>query len=184
VRGGDGHSLGTIERLVVDESAHRVTHVVVDGHLLGVRRLRAGPEGLLADLDRDQLKRLPAAEHDHVGAPGEHWTAPLGWRLDNFLRITGALIGQSPYVPPVHFDPELDDVHEITAGSPVWSGNAKLGEVEQVMTGDDGAVSELIIKREGVLSGHARVPGHRITEMVGNNVHTDLQPEELEAVHT
>lgn len=181
VRGRDGDALGTIDRLVVDESAHRVTHVVIDGRLLGVHRLQPGPDGLVADLDREQLTRLPAAEHDHVGAPGEHWTAPLGWRLENFLRITGALVGQSPYVPPVHFDPEQDDVHEITAGSPVWGGNTKLGTVEQVLTGDGGAVSELVIKREGLLSGHARVPGDRITEVVGNNVHTDLRPEELEA---
>jgi hypothetical protein len=180
VKGRDGHSLGAIERLVVDESAHRVTHVVIDGHLLGVRRLKPGPEGLVADLDRAKLKRLPKAEHDHIGAPGENWRAPLGWRLENFLRITGALIGQAPYEPPVHFDPELDDVREITEGSPVWSGNRKLGEVEEVITGEDGSVSELIIKREGVLSGHARVPGNRITEVVGNNVHTDLKPEELE----
>ena len=152
----------------------------MDDRLLGVRRLRDGADGLVAELDRAELERLPRSDHDHVGAPGEHWTAPLGWTLENFLRITGALIGQSPYVPPVHFDPQLEDVHEITAGSPVWNGNHKLGEVERVITGDGGSVAELIIKREGILSGHARVPGSRITEVVGNNVHTDLAPEELE----
>lgn len=154
--------------------------MVVDGHLVGVRRLKSGPDGLVVDFDRAELKRLPTADHDHIGAPGEYWSAPLGWTLENFLRITGALIGQSPYVPPVHIDPDLEDVREITEGSPVWSGNTKLGQVEQAITAEDGSVKELIIKRDGILSGHARVPAARITEVVGNNVHTDLDPEALE----
>jgi len=178
VMGADGQVLGAIDRLVVDEAAHRVTHVVLDGHLLGVRRLRQAEGGLRADLTKEQLRRLPSAEHDHLGAPGEHWTAPLGWSLANFLNVTGALFGQAPYEPPVHIDPDLEQVDEITEGSPVWSGNRRLGEVERVYTGDDGSITELVIRRQGALAGHARLPGSRITEVVGNNVHTDVGPDE------
>jgi uncharacterized protein YrrD len=178
VMGRDGHLLGAVDRLVVDEQKHRVTHVVIDDHLVGVRRLHQVEGGLRADLTREELKKLPTAEHDHLGAPSEHWTAPFGWTLANFLNVTGALIGQGPYIPPVHIDPELEDVDEITEGSPVWSGNRKLGTVERVFTAEDGSIKELVIRREGVLAGHAMVPGSRITEVVGNNVHTDIGPDE------
>jgi hypothetical protein len=178
VMGRDGRLLGSIDRLVVDEKNHRVTHVVIDDHLVGVRRLRQVEGGLRADLTTEELEKLPPAEHDHLGAPGDNWTAPLGWTLENFLNVTGALIGQAPYIPPVHIDPELENVDEITEGSPVWSGNRKLGVVERVFTAEDGSIKELVIRREGILAGHARIPASRITEVVGNNVHTDIGPDE------
>ncbi len=173
--GRDGRRLGTVERIVVDERAHRVTHVVVGGRLVGVRRLRdAGPDGLAADLTRDQLRRLPSAEHGHVGAPGEHWRPPLGYRLENFLAVAGALIGQTPYVPPVHIDEGLESVHEITTESPVWSGRRRIGEVEGLVTDESGRVTGLVIRRDGLIAGRALLPVERVTEVVGNNVHTDL----------
>lgn len=175
VMGRDGHVLGGIDRLVVDEAAHRITHVVIDSHLVGVRRLQPVAGGLSADLTKAELHKLPSAEHDHLGAPGEHWTAPFGWSLANFLNVTGALIGQAPYEPPIHIDPDLEQEDEITQGSPVWSGNRRLGEVERVYTSDDGSINELVIRRAGALAGHARLPGSRITEVVGNNVHTDVE---------
>ncbi|HEX6487883.1 MAG TPA: PRC-barrel domain-containing protein [Candidatus Dormibacteraeota bacterium] len=181
VLGKDGERLGEVDLIVVDPAAHRVTHVVVDGHLLGVQRLRdAGPDGLAADLDRDTLKKLPVSDHEHVGEPGSNWSAPFGYQLGNFLAITGALIGQAPYQPPVHFDEGLEDVHEITEGSPVWSGNHRLGEVERVLTDDSGAVTEFVIRPAHILAKPRRVPIGRVTEVVGNNVHTDLGPDELE----
>lgn len=172
VLGADGGPLGSVDRLVVDQSAHRVTHVVVNGRLVGVRRLQDTPDGLYTKLTREQFEKLPSAEHDHLGAPGDNWTAPLGFRLENFLALTSALIGQGPYVPPVHFEPE--DVHEITQGSPVWSGSRRVGEVERVLTDETGRVTELVLKREGLLGKHVRLPIERVLEVVGNNVHVDL----------
>ena len=102
-----------------------------------------------------------------------HLVEPLGFRLENFLALTSALIGQGPYVPPVHFDPELDDFHEITQGSPVWSGNRRVGEVERVLTDENGRITELLVKREGLLGKHVHLPIDRVLEIVGNNVHID-----------
>ena len=180
VLGGDDRPFGSIERLVVDESAHRVTHVVVDGRLVGVHRLSDTGDGLVANLTPEQFAKLPSAAHDHIGAPGDNWTAPLGFRLENFLALTSALIGQGPYVPPVHFDPDLEDVHEITQGSPVWSGTRRVGEVERVLTGENGRVTELVVKREGIFGKHVRLPIERVLEVVGNNVHVDLSEEDEE----
>jgi hypothetical protein len=182
VLGADGRVLGTVDRLVVDESAHRVTHVVVSGHLLGVRRLKDTPDGLTANVSRDQFEKLPAAQHDHLGAPGDHWTAPLGYRLENFLALAGAVIGQGPYVPPVHLEPDLEDVHEITQGSPVWSGNRRIGEVERVFTGAEGRVTELVVRHAGLLGKRLRLPIDRVLEVVGNNVHTDLTEQDEESL--
>jgi hypothetical protein len=176
-----GERLGEVELIVVDEAAHRVTHVVVDGRLVGVQRLRdAGADGLAADLDRAAFEKLPRRDHDQLAAPAATWTAPFGYRLENFLAIAGALIGQSPYQPPVHLEQGLEYVHEITEGSPVWSGDERLGEVERVLTDDAGGVSELVVRPAHVLAHRRRLPVARVTEVVGNNVHTDLAPGELD----
>ncbi len=178
----DGAPLGAIDRLVVDESANRVTHIVAGGRLVGIRRLREAGDGtLFLDLTREEFERLPESEHDHLGAPGDHWTAPLGYTLENFVAITSALLGQSAYVPPVHVDPELEDVHEITHGSPVWSGRRRVGHVDEVIT-DGGAVTELVVRREGVFGKHVRLPIARVLEVVGNNLHVDLSEGEEEAL--
>ena len=92
VLGRDGRRLGVVERLVVDERAHRVTHVVIRGRLVGVARL-SDVDGarLTAELDRDELARQPEARAETVSSPGAHWRAPGGYSLDDFLAIVSAL---------------------------------------------------------------------------------------------
>ncbi len=183
VTGRRGERIGTVERLVVDENAHRVTHIVVDGRLVGVKRLKPGrPDQLATDLDQDELRTLPELGRAQVGPAARHWTAPAGYALGNFLRIAGALIGQGPYVPPVHADPDLVAVHEITTGSPVWHGGTRLGEVARVLTDESGDVSELVLHRPGVFGLNLRLPADRVTEVVGNNVHVSLTESEVEAL--
>lgn len=175
VLGPGDEVIGQVERLVVDETAHRVTHVVVGGRLVSVRRLRdAGPNALQAALTREDLHRLPPAEHDLLRPPRANWNAPLGYTLENFLAIAGALIGQAPYQPPVHIDPQLEDVHELTHGSPVWSGRRRLGEVERVLSDSGGAVTALVVRLEGARGRSVSLPVDRVVDTVGNNVHVDL----------
>ncbi len=175
----DGSRLGTVDRLVVDERAHRVTHVVVAGRLVPTERLRdAGPDGLATDLNAAEVDALPSA--GELVPPPERWRPPGGYTLGNFLAIAEALIGQSPYVPPVHVgaEPDAQPVHEITEGSPVWSGDRRLGRVERVLTDDSGEVTGLVVDREGALAGSGLLAASRIIEVVGNNVHTDLGEQE------
>jgi uncharacterized protein YrrD len=183
IRGSDGQRLGEIERLVVDEGAHRVTHVVVNGHLVGVGRLRPlGDDGLAADLTRDQLRLQPEVHDEVVHAPGPHWLAPGGYSLGDFLRIATALVGQTAYVPPVHLDVDLSAVHEIEEGSPVWSGRRQLGHVSGVLTEDDGALSALVVHLGGLRGPRRVLPVGHVTEVVGTNVYVDLSEQELEAL--
>ncbi len=182
VIGADGRRLGALERLVVDEDGDRVTHVVVHGRLIGVGRLReAGPDRLQVDLDRAALDRLPEAHSELVAEAERHWRPPGGYALDNFLRVANALIGQSPYVPPVQADLDLDLVHEIAPGSPLWSGRTRLGQVESVLTGDEGVVTALVIRPEH-RQDRLLLLADRITEVVGVNVHTDLGEDELDGL--
>ncbi|MDP9248291.1 MAG: PRC-barrel domain-containing protein [Candidatus Dormibacteraeota bacterium] len=175
----DGSRLGTLERLVVDADAHRITHIVVHGRLLGLGRLRdAGPDGLASDLTSEELQRLPEAHDELVGPPAENWTAPAGYRLDSFLRLANAVIGQVPYVPPVRGDLDVSSFHEITPSSPVWSGRERLGEVAEVQTDEEGRLIDLVLDR-GFLLHRVRIPAGRVVEVVGNNVHVDLTDEEL-----
>jgi hypothetical protein len=183
VRGRDGVRIGSVDRLVIDEAAHRITHLVVDGHLVGVRRLKGSTEDeLVTDLDRAELERLPDVEGEHVSPAGERWVAPPGFALEHFLAIASALIGQAPYQPPVEVDPDLDDVHELTTGSPVWAGSELVGEVDRVETDDSGRIVELVVGRGGLGGYRKRLPADRITEVVGNNVHVALEAGEPESL--
>src|SRR2546421_4384919 len=95
--------------------AHRVTHIVVDGRVLGLGRISdAGPNGLVADVGRDGMRRLPEVHDELLGTPGEVWSPPAGYRLQNFLSIAESVVGQVPYVPPVEADLDVSAVHEIT----------------------------------------------------------------------
>ena len=180
----DGRRLGTLERLVIDPTANRVTHIVVDGRVLGLGRVRdAGADGLVAELDRDGLSRLPEVHSEILGTPDEVWSPPPGYGLQNFLSIAEAVVGQGPYVPPVQADLDLSTVHEITPSSPVWSGRERLGEVAEVQTDDSGALIDFVLDR-GFLQRRVRVPAGRVVEVIGNNVHVDLTDEELEDLPT
>jgi len=175
----DGERLGSVERLVIDPTAHLVTHIVVDGRVLGLGRVRdAGPDGLVADVDRDAMARLPEVHSELLGTPGEAWSPPPGYRLQNFLSFAEAIVGQGPYVPPVQADLDLSAVHEITPSSPVWSGKRRLGEVADVVTDDSGALIDFVLDR-GFLHRRVRVPAGRVVEVIGNNVHVDLTEEEV-----
>ena len=183
VIGKDGQRLGSVERLVVDEQAHQMTHVVVNGRLVGAGRVRALRDNqLAADLDRDDLLKQPEAHDELVRPPGSHWRAPSGYVLSDFLRIVSALVGQTAYVPPVHLDVDQSAVHEIKAGSPVWSGRQQVGKVSELLTTDDGRVTAVVLQRPGLLGTRHVLPIEHVTEVVGTNVHVDQTAQEIEAL--
>jgi hypothetical protein len=174
VWGQGGARLGRLERLVVDEQAHAVTHVVIDDRVVGVGRFVSTAEDtLVCDLDRETLKAMPTVRQADVAGAPRHWEAPNGYRLENFLRVAGALIGQGPYVPPVHIEPDLENVHEITAGSPVWHSDHQLGEVTMVLTDDEEHITDLVVRQSRLGTTH-RLAVEHVIEVIGNNVHIDL----------
>ena len=177
VLGRDGSRIGALERLVVDERAHAVTHLVVDGRVVGARHFADDEEGnLVCDLDRKGLEAQPDLAHSSLAGVPDRWQPPRGYVLHSFLRIAEALVGQTAYVPPVSVEPDAQSAHEITDGSPVWSGEHRLGMVRSVLTADDGTVTGLVVQH-GLLEEEVELPADRITEVIGNNVHTDLDPE-------
>jgi hypothetical protein len=182
VHGRSGQHLGTLERLVVDEAAHAVTHLVVDGRVVSVGHFAASTEDeLVSDLDRQALDAMPDVRHPSVAGAPAHWEAPRGYTLDSFLRIASALIGQGPYVPPADIEPDLASMHEITEGSPVWSGDHELGEVAMVLTDDSGNVTQLVVRRGRFGEAHLVSRDH-VTEVIGNNVHLDIDQAALAAL--
>lgn len=177
-----GSRLGTLERLVVDESAHTITHLVVGGRVVGVGHFRSGPgDDLVCDLDREQLQAMPDVRHASVTGAPAHWEAPPGYRMESFLRIAGALIGQGPYVPPAHIEVESEAPHEITEGSPVWYQEQRLGEVALVLTDDDGRMTGLVV-RHGPLGERRLIDATHVTEVIGNNVHVDMDEQTFKAL--
>ena len=90
VLAADGSRLGTIERLVVDEGAHQVTHLIVEDRVVPLAEFRdAGPDGLATKLDRAGLEAFPRHDESSLEAPGEHWEPPAGYQLQNFLAVAG-----------------------------------------------------------------------------------------------
>lgn len=177
VVGSDGERLGSVSRLVVDEAAHRVTHLVIDDRVVGIGHLRRADDHRLAlDLDRAGLRAQPDLAAARVEGVPAHWQAPEGWALGSFLRIANAFVGQDPYTPPIEVDDDAVNVHELTPGSPVWSGTSELGRVDLVDTADDGTITRLVVQAH-----HPRrrvaVPIQAVQEVVGNNVHLNLTPD-------
>ncbi|MBO0709631.1 MAG: PRC-barrel domain-containing protein [Candidatus Dormibacteraeota bacterium] len=177
VIGSDGRRLGSVSRLVVDEAAHRVTHLVIGDRVVGIGHLRRSEDGRLTlDLDRAGLKAQPDLAAARLEGVPAHWQAPDGWALGSFLRIANAFVGQEPYTPPIAVDDDAANVHEVTPGSPVWSGYTELGRVDLVDTADDGTISRIIVGAH-----HPRrrvaVPVQAVQEVVGNNVHLNLSPD-------
>lgn len=182
VLAADGSRLGRLERLVVDEGAHVVTHLVVDDRVVPLERFRdAGPDGLGTDLGPGELDVLP--RHDEAGleSPGDHWQPPSGYRLANFLAVAGALLGNAPFQPPVQADlVPGESAHEISEGSPVWAGDRRIGHVVEVLTDDRGQTTELVMAREGLLGEQVVIPVAKVVEVVGTNVHVDLTDTDVE----
>jgi sporulation protein YlmC with PRC-barrel domain len=178
----NGSRLGKVERMVVDEKAHTITHLVVDGRAVELSHFKdAGPDGLACDLDGERLEKQAPADEPPFAAPGEHWQAPPGYTLESFLGLAGALVGQAPYVPPVHANfGQIDDIHEID-GSPVWAGGEEIGHVSEVELDEHGQISALVLEG-GVFGRPRRLPVSRVVRVAGNNVHTDLQPDEADAL--
>ncbi|MBO0703312.1 MAG: PRC-barrel domain-containing protein [Candidatus Dormibacteraeota bacterium] len=184
VIGSDGERLGEVSRLVVDEAAHRVTHLVIGDRVVGIGHLRRSGDGRLTlDLDEAGLKAQPDLRAARLEGVPAHWQAPDGWGLGNFLRIASALVGQEPYTPPIEIDDDAANVHELTQGSPVWSGTTELGRVDRVDTADDGTIARVIVHAH-----HPRrrvaVPIQAVQEVVGNNVHLNLSPEDFQDLDT
>jgi PRC-barrel domain protein len=178
----DGSRLGTVERLVVDEGAHQVTHLIVEDRVVPIAEFRdAGPDGLATKLDQAALEAFPRHDESALEAPGEHWEPPAGYQLQNFLAVAGALLGNAPYLPPIQVDlTPGESASEITAGSPVWAGENQIGHVIEVLTDDKGNVRELVMAREGVLGAHVVVPLEKVIEVVGSNVQVDLNETDVD----
>jgi hypothetical protein len=117
-----------------------------------------------------------------VAEPGGHWQAPGGYDLRDFLRIATALVGQGPYVPPVHLDLDLSAVHEIAPASPVFSGGEQVGEVSRVLTDGEGEVTALVLRLPGLTGRQVVLPGDRVVEVIGTAVHVALSRPEVEAL--
>lgn len=178
----DGSRLGKVDRLVVDEGAHMVSHLVVADHVVPLSRFRdAGPDGLATDLDSAGLEQFPLHDDATLSAPGDHWSPPEGYQLHNFLALAGALLGNAPYQPPVHADLTPGATgHEITTGSPVWIDDRRIGHVVEVVADDSGAVERLVMLREGVGGGRVLIPVSKVIEVVGPNVQVDLSEIDLD----
>ena len=182
VLAADGSRLGKVDRLVVDEGAHVVTHLVVAARVIPLSRFRdAGPDGLATELDLAALNQFPLHDDASLSAPGDHWSPPEGYQLHNFLALAGALLGNAPYQPPVHADLTPGAAaHEITAGSPVWSEDRRIGQVVEVIADDTGTVDRLVMQREGIGGGRVVIPVAKVIEVVGPNVQVDLSEIDLD----
>lgn len=182
VLAADGSRLGTVERLVVDEGAHTVTDLVVRDRVIPLREFKdAGPDGLATDLTEDDLGKFPTHDKAALDAPGDHWEPPEGYQLHNFLAVAGALLGSAPFVPPVHADLTPGEAaHEITAGSPVWAGERKIGHVSELVTDETGHTRQLVMTREGLRGEQVLVPVEKVIEVVGPNVQVDLNETEID----
>ena len=182
VLGRDGVRLGHVDRIVVDEGAHQVTHLVVADRVVPLSNFQdAGPDGLATELDEDELESFPSHDEEPYREPGPYWEPPKGYTLHNFLTIASAILGQAPYVPPVHavLTPG-QGISEITAGSPVWVDQKEIGHIVEVLTDDAGQTRNLVMARPGLVGEHVLIPIEKVIEVVGSNIHVDLTETDID----
>ena len=184
VLGRDGSRLGRVDRIVVDEGARRVTHIVVADRAIPLERVTDGGDRLATDLEPGELDRLQDASQPPFAAPGENWEPPTGYRLEQFMALVGNFaraVGPGPFQPPVHIETGASDIHEITDGSPVWCGDREVGHVDRLLLDGSGGVAAVVV-RSGLRGRLRAVPVDRVAEVVANNVHLTLTDAEFDSL--
>jgi uncharacterized protein YrrD len=206
----DGHSLGTVDRFVLNDATHQIEQIVVHKLLHHGDKLidvavidRSDADGVVLSIDASEVAALPnfvretyvdlsqsAALDDTymsmattAGAGSFLVEAPVAGRRTLGAETSDffdAAIPQGATVEDVSNLASGDDV--MSAGTDVIASDGRrVGKVHEVTYGADGGVTGFVVK-EGVLFKHdVRIPIERVATMGAKHVHLNVTAEEAEA---
>ena len=203
----DGHKVGKLSRVVVNEKSLKLTHLVIDPGLLhdgeslwkggwGTPHERVVPIGVLERRDTGEIRiTMSGDEFAHLSVKYDeiHWkrmTDDQPGKLDksDIAPFLSSLSGG--YGPYVAFDvmAKAPDEVDIKDGSSVWrlKPHEKVGEVDHVIFDEDTAkVTALVIERGVVFHHNVILPVRFIVEVVEGLqgvVRVNMSDEDLDAL--
>ena len=151
VRYPTGEQAGHITRVVVDPEHRQVVDVVLTTTglfsrdvVVPLRLLDEAPGGVteLAG-GPDLVDGLPDFEVAAYTSPPEDWSGPAGY-------LPGTIFFPEAYVPPAPTGPPVRQIPPgtlaIAEGTAVWCEDGRLGVVDEVVSGDDGALVAFIVR--------------------------------------
>src|SRR5215207_153638 len=130
-----GERVGTVKRVVLDQTSFDVRQIVVAlGGLIASREVAvpaaqiydANDEVIILDLSAEEVAALPDVD-DAPPVPVDGDEGELGG-----LGALGPLSHMEPAIGAVYVAPE-PAAREISAGTPVYAGGEKIGEISEVI---------------------------------------------------
>ena len=205
----DGHRLGSVDRLVLDQAGRRVEALVVHKILQAGDKVidmglveRVGVDGIVLRVDASEAAKLPAFVHE-----GYVELTPDAALQDTYASLSPAGGGSLLAAAPVAgrqtveaataslFDPAIpagavveeessvpaeDDV--IGAGTDVLAADGrKVGTVAEVLVGPDGGVTGFVVKAGHLFKHDVQVPIERVAEVGDRHIHLNITAEQAEA---
>lgn len=203
----DGHRIGKLTRVVINERSLKITHLAIDPGLLhsgealwkggwGLPHARVVPIGVLQDEDSTEIHiSMTAEEFAHLSVKYDQ----VSWKpmpdLEPDLLDTSDIAPILSSIPGGTGPVQLFDVLtkepgevDIAEGSAVWRLNPheKIGEVEHVIFDDRTKKVTALVIRRGFLFHHEVVlPAEQIIEIVEileGVVRVDMSDEQLAAL--
>lgn len=201
----DGRDVGTLYRVVIDQSANRVTAVTVQRRLLeSGNLLKPGgwekPRDLVAPIaavtgtDEGEV-RLSLTEEEVLDLPpyvtaerpegGDGWAPPREFAVDDVSRHASTLLGgvyEAPREEQYNRGPE--DRH-LSGGAAVWrrDPHTHLGDLDRLIMDDvSNAVASFTVRRGVIFSHDVEVPFARVVDLLDDLLHVDLPEAEWRAL--
>jgi uncharacterized protein YrrD len=195
IESADGQNVGNIDRLVIDPSGSRVTHVVVrkgiffqNDRVIPVDAIESADEDLVrlhATVDPDQI---PAFEETNYVLRDEPTVNRLG------RTEAGALAWAYPLAPstgypaypayPLTTRAEVernvpDDSHVIEPGSRVVTiDGEEIGKIQEVKTDDDGHLTHITVD-PGWFQSETIIPAHWVRQIDDDRVQIGVGADSL-----
>jgi uncharacterized protein YrrD len=208
VYSSDGRKIGSVDRLVLNSQNQHLEQLVVDEGIFSTGKLidldlvdRVEDKKVVLSLATAQAEQLPDfVSTQFVDAPVETWagyssvapgTLGAGHILyggpllgAGFPGAAGAAyvddVGATPVVENVRNLPEQDVV--VDAGSDVVGADGKkVGTVDRVLYGQDGAVQGIVVKAGFLFKHEVTIPGDWVAEVDDDRIWLTVPAEEVRA---
>ena len=194
----DGHDVGSLHHVVVDEPTRTVTAITGERRLLeSGNLLKPGgwtmprdqrvPIAAITGADEDEVRvslteqeflALPPYVLGETPEPDAGWTPPGGFVAEDITMRAGSMLGGGLYDPP-HDEVENrgpNDRH-LSGGCAVWrrEPHTHLGSVDRVEMDDaSNAITALVVRRGVVFTRDVVLPVRHVVDILDDLVHVDI----------
>lgn len=180
-----GERVGTVKRVVLDQTSFDVRQIVIAlGGLIVSREVvvpaaqiyDANDEAITLDLSAEEAAALPDVD-DAPPVPADGDEGELGG-----LGALGPLSHMEPAIGAVYVAPELA-AREISAGTPVYAGGEKIGEISEVIfDASDKAATAFVVERGALFTRRFEIPADWVSAIEDDRVLLNRTREQVDQV--